>query len=584
MSFARLSMLCAGLCLALLAAWAPSAGAQTAFVVRQHVNGSYSLYAIDLTTGDASIATSQLAFLPTPLVGHPVSARLRSDRPWSLDGPAPGIRLPLHGSLHRVTRAGVTAMLHLRTDGSASLRASTAEVDGPGLLPGVGIDTTGSRALLATPVASGGDVLLLDLGTDAPAVNLTALLVPLDVAPDSLRVGADGAWFVAEGALYHVDLLSNTNAQPIALPLQTGEVLLPELAVSGDGRGVAVVTELSANRRRLMVVDSAGAVSIISGNPGPLDTPGYDDPTGPLLVLSDDALCVAWRRTQMDARELFVQRLDQAPTPVQVTSDANFTDTIDNVGVLGFIADTLLVFSAGELPGLGDPLTSVGSADVFLMDTATQDLTNLTGTSGQTLPPFLVAGELEIQAATLSPDSSRLLLEVDPDGGDVAMLSVPLGGAQSVSGLTGPLLASPILLAAGEHVLLITEPELPSGDPTQQLVLSPAGGAPMVLGSVPPGVTLDRMVASRDGTSAALVASAGPGLELLVRVALPSGLLSLAWDQPFDVTSALGFSTDGQLLAGLGVAGGPYIFGAFPQAAAAQKLAVPKGVGFALTP
>ena len=571
----------AGSLLALFAAVLPVA-AQSSLIAREH-GATHDLHAIDSVTGQATLEAGGLTFLPLDLQGYPVSERLLPGRPVQLSAPLPGVRLPLHGSLFRVQTGGQTALLHARADGATSLRAATRDVGAPALLAGLTVSPDGDAALLASEPTAGGDVFWLDLTGDAAAVDLTAGLPPLAVEPASLRLHADTAWFVADGTLHVVDLLAGTAPTAFSLPLAVGEQLLPELATSADGRSVAVIAESTPDRRRLFVATAGGAVSELTGMPVPLSAPSYDQPAGPLLALSSDGSCVAWRQ-RLATQELFVQRLDLPTAPVQVTADGNFIDTIDNVAVLGFIGPAILVFAAGELPGPLEPGKAIGSADFFLQDTTTGSTFNVTQTSGVPAPPFTAKGELEVMQGVYEPGGQRLLLDVDPNSGDSALLGVPLDGSPGLHDLLPNLAEPPLLVRVGDQLLVSSLRDPGSGLPLRELHLLPPGGQPQLLVSLPGSVQFDRFASLRDGTGAAFVASAGPDLQLAVRFDLATAGLAIVWPQPLALSSALGFAPDGQLLAGLGLSGGPFLFARFPAPGVGALLSVPKGNGFPLSP
>lgn len=562
-----LTLLCAA---ALLV---PTSWGQTAFIARDGATGTSTVLAVG--PGASTVVAQGLRFLPVDLVGHPWTHRLRQDRPRRVDGPAATIRLPALGSLQRVSVDGGTALLQLGVDGEASLRAWTADGAGPGLSREVGVDDAGTVTLVST----GTGVLRIDLGSAAPPVDLTASLPPLDVSAPSLRASADHAWFVADGVLHHADLSIAPTAQALALPLLPGEGLSPELVMASDGSCVAVVTVGPAASQRLLVVDGSGGVTVVADGSSPVDLPSLGSPTGPLVVLDAPGSRVAWRATA-GTRELFTRRLDQPTPTVQVTSDASFTDTIDNVGVLGFVAGGALLFVAGELPGPGDPPLAVGSADVYSLDLSSGGITNVSATAGDTSAPFLETGELEVQAAAWAPDGQRLLLQIDPDMGDVALIGVGPTDVPALQEITGPVVRPPDVVSAGGDVWIVAEGET---GVSRWLRWTPGSGTTL-LGQTPPGIALDRQHVRRDGFDAAAVASAGPGLELVARLSAAAGAPAFAWPVPFSVGPALGYATDGRLLSTLGLTGGPSVFAAFDVPGTGALLAVPKGSGFPLSP
>ena len=76
---------------------------------------------------------------------------------------------------------------------------------------------------------------------------------------------------------------------------------------------------------------------------------------------------------------------------------------------------------------------ALGSADLYLTDVTSGATSNVTLTSGEALPPFLNAGEIELRRAFFDPMAQRMLLQVDPDNGDDGLLAVPLDGSTGLN-------------------------------------------------------------------------------------------------------------------------------------------------------
>jgi len=583
---ARTSSALRGLLIAsLLCLAAPLAAGQSSLIARQAPTGSFDLLAVDELTGSVTVAEADLAFLPVALQGVPATEQLRLDRARQLVGPAPAVRLPGLGSLYRVSHSGSSAWLQVAADGNTTRWVETADGAGPALAADVAIAPDGQRALVCTTLDAGGDVWLLDLGSGI-ATALTATLPSLSIDTGSLRLGPDTAWFVANGQLHRVDVPAGLPAV-VPLPLGPGEILHGEVAMAGDGHTVAVISELTPLSRRLFIVSHTGTVTEAPGGPTDFDLPSYQSIAGPLLALSEDGSCIAWRRTVL-TKELFTLASAQPGPAQQVTADGQFTDTLDIVGVLGFVGPTVLSFFAGEAPGPLEPGVALGSADLYLTDVTSGATSNVTLTSGEALPPFLTAGEIELKRAFFDPQAERLLLIVDPDNGDAGLLAVPLDGTVGVSTVLDDLVDSPALVAAGSRLLIPSHFDTGGpGAPGQQLHLLDTASNPSpltLLGDIPTGVLVDRFASSRDGSTIACVASAAPALELIVWVDASTATAFFAWPDVLAVSPALGFSPSGRLLAGLGLPGGPYVFASFAAPLDGNVAPVPIGDGFPLNP
>jgi len=564
-----------------------TAGAQATTIARADGLGVYELWSA--TAGSAHLLGSGLSFLPLDVAGRTFRDRLRLDLP-SLAGvgsPAPHARLPGGGSVFLLGFGDATVLLHVASDGMPSAAAVT-----PGALSTLALAADGSRALLATSVAAGGNVLLVDLADSAafPAVDLTAALPPLDVQPDSLRVSSRRAWFLADGRLWRADLqASGTSAlaQPVALTVGTGDTLSPETVLSADGLSLALLSSAPGGLGLLHVVTPAGSAVLLTPDAVAIDAPALLSPLGPLLALSGDGKLAAWRQTVGGSKEIFLQAVPQPgpppPTPVQLTANTYFTDTLDNAGILGFASQSVLTFVAGEAGG-----GAVGAADLYTAHLGTLGggpvLQNATFTSGDTVPPFLVPGELEILSAQLDPLAERMLFVVDPHGADAGLYATAADGTGPGELLLPGFKTQPVLLRAGASIFLQSVPDAAPKDGTELHLLAPAsaGGAVLPLGKLPPGLSLDRFVDSGDELRAAFVVSAGPALQLPLRLSLPAGALLPAWGQLFQVAPLLALPPSGALVTGVGLPGGPYLDIAFAGFAQGAVLPVPAGFSFPL--
>lgn len=575
-----------GITAALAALLAGPVGAQQSLVVREGLPGGAALLAVD-GAGSTSLVLDQVTFLDVDLAGAVRSERFVASLPRPVEGPAPAVRLPTQGSLYRIGRAGQTGWLLVRPDGSHALLALTPDGAGTGQLPWLAVDRSGDRALVAAPAAAGGTVTLLDL----VAGQASVLASGQDVAGPSLRLGPDHAWWISGGSLRMADLAGGGAPLDLTPALQASETLHPELVLAGDGRSVALLTEAGVQRRRLHVVDALAGATTVTPVPQSLDAPDYGSAVGPFLALSPDGSRLAWRaelpgNPGETTKELFVQRVDLPAPPEQVTADGQFTDTIDIVGVFGFSGATQLFFMAGEKPGLGDPPDSLGSADLFLVDTTSGVTQNVTASSGESAAPFTVAGELEVLDTFLDAAGERLLAVTDPDEGDFGLIDLPLDGSPGWTLLADGLIEAPQVAAAGDRTLVVLRPE--PGLPVQPDRLSwlLPDGTLQSLVELPAGLALDRFVGSRAGPWAACVASVGAPFELPVRIDLVSGAVVPALTQAFALSPALAFTPAGDLALGVGVsASGPFVFGALSvPGPGASGWTVPVGPGFPLAP
>ncbi len=581
-------LLCRLAAMLLLAAALP---AQSATIARADGTGGYELWSA-LPGGPAQLLGGSVHFLPLDLAGDTFRDHLRLDLPVvaGADSPAPHIRLPGGGSLFLIDASGATALLRIAADGSLSVPFAVAAGD---LQLSLAVASDGSRALLATTQAAGGDVVLVDLepNASAPPLVLTAAQAPLAIDASSLRTSAERSFFVAGNGLWRADLTAvgpASQALPVALPVGPGDTLLPETVLSADGRSLALLSRDPSTQSQLHVVTPFGVPVLLNAVPAAIDAPALQSPIGPLLALSPDGTLAAWRQTIGPSKEVFLQAVPQPgpppPAATQLTADTYFIDTLDSAGILGFVNNVVLSFVAGEAGG-----QAVGAADLFVAQLGVGGggpaLQNATLTSGVSLPPFLVPGDLEISAAMLDATSTRMLFIVDPHGGDAALFSTAADGSGTPAMLLPTLQQDPVLVRAGQSVLVQSVPEGPGVPKTQLHLLRPAGVAPLLLGTLPAGTLLDRFTDSADGTSAAFVAHAGPlapMLQLPVRLDTSTGALLPAWSQLLQVSPLMALPPSGALIAGVGAAGGPYLSVAFTGFEQGSLLKVPMGFTFPL--
>jgi hypothetical protein len=572
----------------------PPLSAQSVPFARKTAAGTAEIWRLDEAGGPPQLAFSGVSFLPVELAGAAVSDRLRLDRP-TLQGvgePAPHVRLPGGGSLYRIGWNTDTALLHVDPDGVPSVLLT---VGGPlALSTRIGVSIGGTRALVATTLAAGGDVFAVDLAAGT-SVCLTAGSVPLAVDDASLRLSSQAAWFVASGVLYRAPLLPPDAAQPVSAAEMGGPVL-SELAAATSADCVAAVVGPPDDVRRLVVVPLVGAPVLVTPTPGEYDLPSYADPLGPFLALSPDGELIAYRELIDDTEELFVKDVLLPAPELHVTIEPQFPVYIDNVGILGFSAPKQLCFFAGDnnISGVsGQEL--MAAADMYMADFSTPAqpvYTNLTQTNGQSVPPFTQPATLTFWQAVLDPLAERFLLVGEDEDGSPTLAAFALDtwappGVDTLLASDGSTSFEAVdLQAGGERVLV--EVLSGDGDGSDSLTLSmlpPVSYDPaqlVTLATVPESITLDRWTCDHTGEWAACVASLAPGIEIPVYAHLDSGLLVPALFTPFGVSPMLAYSSMGRLYLGLGAAGGPYKFVAFAGPGVGKALSIPVGDGFPL--
>ena len=577
---------------------APPAPAQMVPVARAASGGSgLEIWVANETDGIAQLAVPAVDFRPLELVGYAVRDRLRRNLPSAQgeNSPAEFVRLPQGGRVFRVTGSGSTGLLVVAPDGSPSLRAMVLDVGGePGLTDRIAVRSDGRAALVATPLSAGGDVGLVDLDTTQPATWLTAALPPLDVDAESLRVSALGAWFVADGELYRVDLGSGTAAEPVDLGLPVGTRVLPELLLCDQGHRVAALVEVDGENglRRIVVVPVTGPTILVTPDAGQYDAPNLEHSLGPFMAFNEDGTLIAYRQP-LGTLELFVAVVEPGEPPLHLTAEPTFPAYIDNVGVLGF-AGHVLTFFAGDVQISGVDLEEmIGAGDMFRADVGPGNavsFTNVTASGGVVDPPYTQPGTLQFSDAFLDPLGQRYVLVGESPAEDT-IITIVDATVDSYAGapltVLDGLAEDPSLHAAGQSVLIHSEGDDESDQTVPgalHVLRSLHAGEPalVLVATLPAGVTLAHFAASGTADRAACVASAGAALQLPVLISLPDGLPALMWPFPLAVSPLLSFSSSGLLCLGLGAPGGPFKFGLLAPGSTGVAVKLPAGGGFPL--
>lgn len=566
--------------------------AQAAPVARSAASG-FEVWSAPLSGAPASLVLEGASFQPLSLAGATFRDHLRRDLPVEAGAgsPAPHIRLPGGGSLFLLRQPAASVLLHVRADGTPTVAYSVAASGvEPSILGALAVSPDGRLALLATSPEAGGDLVLVDLpapgNAAAPARLLTANMPPLALLPASLRVSSLRAYAIAgagPGAqLFRVNVaVPAGQSAAIPLPLPADSTLLPETVLSTDGRSLALVGQIPGGLRHVVVVTPSGGAVRLTPQPAAVDAPALESPLGPLLAIAADGTSAAWRATVAGGKELFLQPVPAGPPPApkQLTADAFFVDTLDNAGILGFAPTGLLGFGAGE----AKPDGSLDDADLFVagLDGGGDPIVQNVTQTGLVTTPF-TGGALEIRAVMSDPLGQRLLFLVDPVGGDAALIAVPADGSAPGSLVLPPFVQDPVLSRAGDCVLLQSIPNTAPAGGTQLHLLRPQGSGVQLLGTLPDGLQLDRASDAGDASHFAGVVEAGPALQLPVRIAIASGAVLPVWSAPFQVSPLLAVAPSDALVAGIGNAGGPYLFVAFTGFQAGTVLKLPPGFGFPL--
>lgn len=252
----------------------------------------------------------------------------------------------------------------------------------------------GTHALVGTTVVAGGNLLEVDLVSGA-MTDRSASLSPLEFRPQSLRWLQGWIVAVTTGGIYRAGAAAT---DPLELvPLEEGVTTFTgELVSSDSGLRVLTTAGSALNSLHAWTFTNAGAAVRATRDPHRMTEAGFlpEFTHGPFMAVSDDGHLCAWRARIDDSNELFVRRLDVPPTvaAAHVTNDLDFTDTLDETGVLGMSQVGSVVFTVGEKgEDLGVGIEKADFFEVSVDATGATSVVNLSGTSGELSAPYLAS-------------------------------------------------------------------------------------------------------------------------------------------------------------------------------------------------
>jgi len=362
--------------------------------------------------------------------------RLRTDIPG-----AARVHLPQNkGSLYRFRkeRTGGGAdfgYFVVRDDGMASFLLAVPGTGPTGTddpIPDpVSLTGDGKGMLFSTEVAAGGDLFELALDTGVVS-SPTASVGPLDIPPHNLMLlDTWGTALTTRGPVRFDRGASTIQAVPLLVPkvgqghlgqnqlttvlLHRPGYLAPGIVRSADGTTVAVVAGAVETAAHIFTFGRTGPSTRVNDVPAPIPGAGYlpGSQSGPLLALSANGSRVAWKTNVVDPQthalsgECFSRRVPTVVVPdeVQITGDDNFTDTLDETGVIAFFDPDSVFLIVGERNGAN----GVEHGDVFRarIGGGSLALTNVSNTSGDVVAPFEEKGDIETaDGVFLIPDGS----------------------------------------------------------------------------------------------------------------------------------------------------------------------------------
>lgn len=473
------------------------------------------------------------------------------------------LRLPEdRGSLYHFERplAGGASNFGYLLVPAAALPRILLELPGTGptgtvdpFLDRVGVAPDGSAFLVGTTVDAGGDLFELStLPVTNPVAARSANLTPLPLISGSLLLGRTYGLAVTTRGVVRFDRSNLLDGRKVPFllgerpALYTGEIVQSPNTdfacfTAGSSASSLDVFTVGASGPARRATDAPAAISGAGSAPQAVD--------GPWLAVSDDGQWAAWRLevpptgTTNGSDECCVNRV-ASPTLApaeQLSSNARFTDTLDEVALFAFNGPNRLTFAVGERGAAGGPIEKIDVFSATLAPAQTPAIANLSLSSGDATEPFLAIPTLNPTRTALLPDGSATLIHSDEGSlGTLYLVSEGTGGAQVVRNNVRNLLT---LDFAGPHALLSVRA---SGNTRELLRLSPAvSPLATLIATGGSAFSLDLTVPRRDGWMAYVLQNGG---QSLLRTNLATGFTPSGTGIPGPIEAIVGWSATGRTL------------------------------------
>lgn len=359
--------------------------------------------------------------------------QLRRDIPL-----ASRIELPNQfGSLYRFARTEAVGQRHgLFLVDSAGDARIVFEMDGVGaagaqspIVSRIAVSPDGAKILLMTRFEVGGNVLELDLASGA-VLDRTSALAPLRLVPAGLHFASQWGLFATNQGVWRFDLTVAADAVPVVMPGVTPAWFSGEIALSRNGAWAVTTAGDAEDATHVFVFGLASAaVQVTTGAPSWISPAGYQPEHlhGPYLAVSDDGSHCAWRTEGVASREAWLALVPQSAQSTNhwLTSDANYIDTIDEIGQYMFkIGSDVLIYSAGERDT--GPIPKIENIDFYEaqlpVGAGAPALLNVTQSSGVITPPFLQPAELKPSFAYRDATGDGVIFHSERSGGSGDLL------------------------------------------------------------------------------------------------------------------------------------------------------------------
>lgn len=501
------------------------------------------------------------------------------------------------GSLYHYARnAGAGGVVYgfmwIDAVGSARsvLELPAAATDADPFLPRIAPSPQGDAFLVATTLDAGGDLLEVELACGTVADH-TSGIGPLDFDGAGLALAAQWGAAASSTGLLRFDRASTADAQEVPIDAQPPPVWFArEIVLSTNGSFAATIAGEGSILSYPFVFGAAGSAVRMSDAPAPVSGAGFlpEAENGPWLAVSDDGTACAWRVGfgHSYSRELFVSTAGVASpaSAVHVTQDAVFESYLDEVGLFHFKPGRLH-FAAGD-PGISgqNPLRNVDLFQLTLPPPGTvptvQNLAirNLSMTSGDPLPPFLVYPALQPRRVAWSGESDAFLL-YDDNGTQSSLLKIESDHAGTDEILDG-IDSLDLMEHAGSNILLsvrsLSDPE----EMGVQRLTASLSGDPDLLLPLASSSRFARGILGSDGSFGFITAQGTT--ELAWRLQPSTGEIRLLTQRPLVFGPTLALTSGGAMALSVGAPGAPAVFLLWPNAGPLRRLSTQAAGGFVL--
>jgi len=297
--------------------------------------------------------------------------------------------------------------------------------------------------LVATRLRAGGNLLEVELSTGR-VLDRTALIGPKRFKPRGLALGSSWGMAITRTGVLRFERGKKSYAQSVAFPAPGPAFFANTVAQSQNTDWAVIAAGTSGSSTHVFAIGATGNAVRVSDQPARISVGGFlpQDRNGPYLAVSDDGRLAAWRQEMTDLEgfpttELFLARVPIAlPTPAeQLSSDARYLDTLDEVGQIFFLDPRTLAYTVGEkevgLDGLG-----TSGADLFTARMGPglggPQILNLSQTNGQASAPFTLRPAMKPGRMAWLASERRFLIFDDGEAEAIVSVDATLGGLQVV--------------------------------------------------------------------------------------------------------------------------------------------------------